>query len=123
MSSPALPRHRVRPASARQTAPAPTARYRYDSVAGDWWWSPGMHELLGLDPLREPCTESFLAAHHPGDAARVIEAVTAACDRGRPFALEARVLHDGHHVASADEYPVGRNAVRPIAGSCRRSAE
>jgi hypothetical protein len=93
MSSPALPRHRVRPPSPRGTTPSPTARFRYDSVTGDWWWSAGMHDLLGLDPLREPSTESFLAAHHPGDSPRVIEAVTAACDSGRPFALEIRVLH------------------------------
>ncbi|RBY94055.1 hypothetical protein DQ244_01430 [Blastococcus sp. TBT05-19] len=97
MSSPALSRHRVRPAAGRQTSgaavPSPTASYRYDSVAGSWWWSPGMHDLLGLDPLREPGTESFLAVHHPGDAPRVIEAVTSACDSGRPFALETRVLH------------------------------
>ncbi|TFV48532.1 PAS and ANTAR domain-containing protein [Blastococcus sp. TF02A-35] len=93
MTSAALPRHRVRPARVPETAPSPTARYRYDAVSGDWWWSPGMHALLGLDPLREPGIEALLTTQHPDDGARLLAALTATFEGGRPFAVETRVLH------------------------------
>ncbi|MCZ2858333.1 ANTAR domain-containing protein [Blastococcus sp. VKM Ac-2987] len=108
MSSPALPRARTTasgatpgrgPESSRTITrhpPVPSAaagRYRYDRHAGSWWWSPEMHEVLGLDAAgTTPCTEALLRAQHPDDGGRVLAALTA-CGTGRPFVLETRIVH------------------------------
>src|SRR3712207_4465162 len=133
MSSPALPRHRQAPDSPRADDPrprtvnrraggTPAGRYRYDAVTGAWWWSPEMRRLLGLAPAAEPCTEALLSAHHPADSDRVRKAVAAACDRGRPFALETRILDPARGQRSivliGEPFADERGDVRGVEGVC-----
>ena len=99
MSSPALTRHRhpldhrpSRTADRRPMGSVP-GRYRYDGVTDAWWWSPEMRGLLGLDESTAPSTTALLGAHQPADGDRLRIALTAARERGRPFALETRLLH------------------------------
>ncbi|WP_347059183.1 ANTAR domain-containing protein [Blastococcus sp. HT6-30] len=85
-SSRTITRHTAAPAAA-------AGRYRYDRQAGSWWWSPEMHEVLGLDAgVTTPCTEALLGAQHPDDGSRFLAALTA-CGSGRPFVLECRIVH------------------------------
>ncbi|MGY2067205.1 ANTAR domain-containing protein [Blastococcus sp. SYSU DS0619] len=108
MASPALPRARTAasrtshdrgPGSSRTITrhvhppPAAAGRYRYDRRTGSWWWSPEMHEVLGLDAgVTTPGTEALLRAQHPDDGSRVLAALTA-CGSGHPFVLETRIVH------------------------------
>jgi hypothetical protein len=49
-----------------------------------------LHGLCADDA--EPGTEALLRHQHPEDRARILTALTAACEGNRPFALETRVL-------------------------------
>ena len=132
MSSPALPHHRPapRPASSsgrirtvdRRAAGSPTGRYRFDSAGGSWWWSPELRRLLGVEPTTDPSTQAFLDAQHPDDVDRVRAAITAACDQGRTFALQTRVLHPtrGQRSVVLLGEPVhdGTGALRGVEGVC-----
>ena len=104
MSSPALARQRPShvPSGSpdpRCTGPADTSpgriagRYRYDRRTSAWWWSPEMFSLHGLRPgAAEPCTEALLHHQHPDDRMRTLEALTAACTAGQPFAVQTRIV-------------------------------
>ena len=70
----------------------PAGRYRYDLGSDQWWWSPEMFELHGLAAGdQRPDIPLLLESVHPGDRARVRQALTDACTAGIPFALEHRV--------------------------------
>ena len=52
-----------------------------------------MFTLHGLPPgTPQPDTETYLAYQHAEDRARLLAAVSAACSRGRDFALETRII-------------------------------
>ncbi len=128
MSSPAVPRHRPAPDSERQRTVdrrppgSPTGRYRYDGVSRTWWWSREMCTLLGLDSSAVPSTEALLAAQHPDDGDRLRLAIAGALDRGRPFALETRVLHPARGQRSVvllgEPFRDGSGTVRGLDGVC-----
>ncbi|WP_457002078.1 PAS and ANTAR domain-containing protein [Geodermatophilus sp. SYSU D00814] len=97
--------HAVPVPPARPPAPPPLAarrtrlagRWRYDRVSGEWWWSEEMSALLG--PAGDgPSTEALVAAQHPDDRPRTIEALSAAITVAQAFCLEVRVRTDagGH---------------------------
>ncbi|MGY2083054.1 ANTAR domain-containing protein [Blastococcus sp. SYSU DS0539] len=105
MSTPAPPGTRSAASSGRGSGSARTVtrppaapsaaagRYRFDRRTGSWWWSPEMHEVLGLDAtVTEPGTAALLSVQHPDDGSRFLAALTA-CGAGRPFVLETRVVH------------------------------
>jgi len=81
-----------------------------------------MSRLLGLAPATEPSTETLLGAHHPADSDRVRRAIAAACDRGRPFALETRILDPARGQRSivllGEPFVDERGDVRGIEGVC-----
>lgn len=131
MSSPSLPRSRpaARSSHGREQDPRRTitrhpvpppgiaGRYRFDRLAGTWWWSPEMHELVG--PGTTPCTEALLRVQHPADAARLLAALSA-CGAGQPFAVETQLHHPdrpARPVLLVGE-PAGDGAVRAVEGLC-----
>ena len=103
MSSPALSRHRPasRGAGTRDRArtgdhrptDSPVGRYHFDSDTGNWWWSPDMRGVLGIDASTEPGTDAVLSTQHPADRERLRSALGAACREGRSFAMEIHVRH------------------------------
>ncbi|MGY1884688.1 ANTAR domain-containing protein [Blastococcus sp. SYSU DS0753] len=102
--------------------PAIAGRYRFDRHTGSWWWSPEMHDLLGLDATATaPCTEALIGVQHPDDAGRVLAALSA-CGAGRPFAVETRVVHPARPprpvllVGEPDRDDAG--GVRAVEGIC-----
>jgi hypothetical protein len=87
-------------------------RYRYDRRSGAWWWSPEMFALHGLPVAPSaPPTEEYLGYQHAADRARVLEALTLACDDGRGFALETRLRR-----------PDGRQRAVVLVGEAQRDA-
>jgi ANTAR domain-containing protein/PAS domain-containing protein len=107
MSSPAVSRYPLierpprqpSPPAHRATAARPSAaarltgRFRYDRRADAWWWSAEMFTLHGLAPgSPPPDTEAYLQYQHPEDRARVLEALSRACETGQDFALETRTV-------------------------------
>ncbi len=67
-------------------------RFRYDRRAGTWTWSPEMAALLNLARNgAHPCTELLVRSLHPGDRPGAVDALTAACSAGLPFALRVRL--------------------------------
>jgi ANTAR domain-containing protein/PAS domain-containing protein len=82
----------------RPPAPAPlperrtrvAGRWRYDRQSGEWWWSPEMSTLYGL-ATDGPCTEVLVAAQHPDDRPRTLDALSAAVTGGQGFCLEVRL--------------------------------
>jgi hypothetical protein len=106
----AAPTHTPPPLS-RPPAPPPlterrtrlAARWRYDRASGDWWWSEEMGALHGLRADGPgPCTEALVAAQHPDDRPRTIDALSAAVTGAQAFCLEVRVGSDdgGHRVVT-----------------------
>lgn len=89
---PSPPAHRA--TAARSSAAARlTGRFRYDRSADAWWWSAEMFTLHGLAPgSPPPDTEAYLQYQHPEDRARVLEALSRACETGQDFALETRTV-------------------------------
>ncbi|MQA33979.1 PAS and ANTAR domain-containing protein [Modestobacter roseus] len=94
----------ARPAG-QQPAPAPepsprrlTGRFNGDLVTGQWWWSPELFALQGLDPAAvQPSAQLLLAHVHQDDRAAVREALGVAGTTGTPFTREHRLVHpDGH---------------------------
>jgi hypothetical protein len=81
-----------RPPVARRTRLA--GRWRYDRGTGQWWWSEEMGALHGL-PAEAACTEALVAAQHPDDRPRTVDALSAAVTAGHAFCLEVRVLAPG----------------------------
>ena len=99
---------RIRPAPAPQAAappprppaaspPAPrrtrvTARWRYDRSTGEWQWSEEMFLLHGLPSSgATPSTEVLVAAQHPDDRPRTVDALSAAVTVGQAFCLSVRL--------------------------------
>ena len=97
-AAPRLPRPPApSPLPVRRTRVA--GRWRYDRQSGEWWWSPEMTSLYGLDgDGREPCTEVLVAAEHPDDRPRTIDALSAAVTGAEGFCLEVRLLADSGEV-------------------------
>lgn len=57
------------------------------------WWSDEVYRIFGLTPQRAPATyETFLAAVHPDDRARVEAVVSECLEGGEPCALDYRVV-------------------------------
>lgn len=89
-TSPARPP--ARPGRPPLSARRLTGRYRYDRRAGSWLWSPEMAVLLNVARNgAHPCTELLVRSLHPGDRPRALDAITAACTTGEPFALRVRL--------------------------------
>jgi hypothetical protein len=98
--SPSGTRATPAPSLPRPPAPSPlperrtrvAGRWRYDRQSGEWWWSPEMRALYGLAADgRGPCTEVLVAAEHPDDRPRTIEALSAAVTGAQGFCLEVRL--------------------------------
>ena len=71
-------------------------RWRYERGTGEWWWSEEMSTLHGPDPDGlGPCTEALVAAQHPDDRPRTIDALSAAITAAQAFCLEVRVRAGG----------------------------
>ncbi|MDP5184067.1 ANTAR domain-containing protein [Blastococcus sp. BMG 814] len=136
MSSPPLTRSRpaARPAhdrgqEARRTvtrhpvpSPGIAGRYRFDGHAGTWWWSPEMHDLLGLDAAgTTPSTEALLRVQRPEDGARLLAALSA-CGAGQAFAVETRLHHPDRPprpvLLVGEPGPDGAGGVRAVEGLC-----
>jgi hypothetical protein len=88
----------------RSPAPAPlttrrirsAGRWRYERSTGEWWWSEEMSALHGLPAHGDgACTEALVAAQHPDDRPRTIDALSAAITGAQSFCLEVRVGTDG----------------------------
>ncbi|MCF6746591.1 ANTAR domain-containing protein, partial [Blastococcus sp. KM273128] len=105
----------------RHPAPPPgiAGRYRFDRHAGTWWWSPEMHQLIGLETA--PCTEALLRVQHPADAARLLAALSA-CGAGQPFAVETHVHHPDRPprpvLLVGEPAGDGAGGVRAVEGLC-----
>ena len=100
-----LPQHRsaaaVREPALTSPPRAPVARrtrlagrWRYERGTGEWWWSEEMAALHG-HPAEGACTEALVAAQHPDDRPRTVDALSAAVTGGHAFCLEVRVLTPG----------------------------
>jgi hypothetical protein len=69
------------------------ARFEWDLPVDRWWWSEGMYALHGWAPRSAlPTLELLLSRQHPLDRARTREAFTRACEDGRSFVFEHRVI-------------------------------
>jgi hypothetical protein len=109
MSSPALSRDRIpalslqdpltEPAAPQSVRPPGSlihriaARYRYDLLRAEWWWSPEMFALHGLPEAGQEASSELLLQHlHPDDRVSALRAITGACTEGRPFTVRSRVV-------------------------------
>ncbi|MGY1651520.1 PAS and ANTAR domain-containing protein [Geodermatophilus sp. SYSU D01119] len=90
-ATPPLPRPPApTPLTSRRTRVA--ARWRYDRSTGEWLWSEEMCLLHGLPPEgATPSTEVLVAAQHPDDRPRTIDALSAALTDGQAFCLSVRL--------------------------------
>ena len=70
-------------------------RWRYDRTTGEWEWSEEMATLhgVGLDGPG-PCTESLVAALHPDDRPRTIDALSGAVTGAEAFCLQVRLQRE-----------------------------
>ncbi|MEW5770779.1 MAG: PAS domain S-box protein [Pseudomonadota bacterium] len=59
---------------------------------GELFWSERIGPLFGYDSLVETTYENFLAAVHPEDRRRVVEAVNACVERGDKYDIEHRCV-------------------------------
>lgn len=67
--------------------------WEWDIASGALQWSDEVYRLFGVEPGgRPPTYEGFLAAVHPEDRSRVMEAVQAALDTHAPYRVDHRVL-------------------------------
>lgn len=67
--------------------------WEWDIASGALQWSDEVYRLFGVEPGgRAPTYEGFLAAVHPEDRSRVMEAVQAALDTRAPYRVDHRVL-------------------------------
>ena len=81
------------PLSNRRTRLA--GRWRYERASGEWEWSEEMATLHGLGADGPgPCTESLVAAQHPDDRPRTIDALSAALTGAEAFCLEVRLQRE-----------------------------
>ncbi len=88
----AVPPHPPAPSPLPERRTRVAGRWRYDRQSGEWWWSPEMSSLYGLAvDGRGPCTEVLVAAQHPDDRPRTIDALSAAVTGGQGFCLEVRL--------------------------------
>ena len=86
----------------RPSAPSPLAErrtrlsgsWRYERRTGEWEWSGETTVLLGL-PAEGAGTEELIAAQHPDDRPRTIDALSAAVSGAQAFCLEVRVAASG----------------------------
>ncbi|WP_336030276.1 ANTAR domain-containing protein [Geodermatophilus sp. FMUSA9-8] len=94
-AAPPLPRPPApSPLVSRRTRVA--ARWRYDRATGEWQWSEEMCVLHGLPPSgATPSTEVLVAAQHPDDRPRTIDALSAAVTAGQAFCLSVRLRLPG----------------------------
>ena len=82
-----------------------------DTVAGSVVWSDEMYRILGLSPGDvEPACDALLARVHPGDRARVEEAIRAAIEEGRPYSIDHRIVRlDGSEIVAHAQAEVTRD--------------
>ncbi|MGY1855182.1 PAS and ANTAR domain-containing protein [Modestobacter sp. SYSU DS0290] len=119
--TPAVPRPAPAAHPPLPTAPAPgrlTGRFRGDLVTGQWWWSPELFALHGLDPAAvRPSAQLLLAQVHRDDRPALREALGAAGVTGAPFTREHRLIRpDGQQrrallVCEPEADPSGRVVV------------
>ncbi|MGR7025098.1 PAS and ANTAR domain-containing protein [Geodermatophilus sp. URMC 62] len=70
-------------------------RWRYDRATGEWEWSEEMATLHGLGLEGPgPCTESLVAALHPDDRPRAIDALSGAVTGAEAFCLQVRLQRE-----------------------------
>jgi len=88
---------------------AKVAYWEYDAAAGEFRWSHGMRELLGIADTRSPHWLAELI--HPEDADQVATALNAAFNERAPYAVEHRI-RDGagsERVLLVRGEPLGEN--------------
>lgn len=67
--------------------------WEMDMSTGQFWWSPGLEQILGRAPGSFSLTyEGFIAYVHPEDRDFVERAVTHTLDRGTSFSIEHRIV-------------------------------
>ncbi|MGY1839887.1 MULTISPECIES: PAS and ANTAR domain-containing protein [unclassified Modestobacter] len=70
-----------------------TGRFRGELATGQWWWSPELFALQGLDPATvQPSVQLLLAHVHRDDRPAVREALRTAATAGSPFTREHRLI-------------------------------
>ncbi len=87
-------------------AAAHIGHWRINPVNQAIFWSPEVFRMHGLPEGEPPALEQAIDLYHPGDRARVSEAVAHSLADGQPFAFEARIVRpDGtiRHVATQGE--------------------
>lgn len=69
------------------------ARFRFDVVTGEWWWSSEMYALHGYTPGEvEPSTELLLSHKHPEDRERTEGTLRGVLGTGETFCCRHRIL-------------------------------
>jgi hypothetical protein len=92
---PALVVHRPEPEIRVVAADVATdvAQFEWDLTTDRWWWSTQMYTLHGYAPrVVEPTLESLLEHQHPMDSERTRDAFAKACQDGRAFVFEHRLV-------------------------------
>ena len=82
-----------RSAAVQGAANRVAGRFRGDLATEQWWWSPELHDLLGV-PVGSvrPSAQLLLSHVHADDRPALREALLVAGTTGTPFAREHRVL-------------------------------
>lgn len=88
----------------------------WDIVAGRYFLSPRLSEILGLPQSQQPQThEQLLDRVHPDDLSRLQHAIDEHFLRRESFDIEYRMLHeDGHYLWVRDRGLATRNAVGKV---------
>jgi hypothetical protein len=72
---------------------ADIAHFEWDLATDSWWWSQGLYTLLGYAAESvEPGLDRLLSHQHSQDRERTREAFARACQDGRPFLFEHRIV-------------------------------
>lgn len=79
-------------------------------------WNPAVYAIHGIDPDRfTPTLESFTQLIHPGDVARVQQAIKAALEDDEPYDVEFRIIRpDGKEAWVFTNATVERQDGRPV---------
>jgi PAS domain S-box-containing protein len=65
--------------------------WTYDVVSGEVYWDRRYREIFGLSATADPTFDAGIAAVHPQDRQRVVDAITEAASHGTDYIAEFRV--------------------------------